>query len=482
MMLSNILKIELKNISAYTSVTFLTSLGSFLLIPLFWSRLTPGDYGIIAVSEILSGFLAGTLGLSLDNGITRFYYEWSKEDRKTNTGTIWILSWISNITLGLITILIFSKLTKYIFEGIDFSPYIFFGILIIILRNFALIPFSLIRIMKKVKMYVFFKLFVFLTTMIALILFILVFDLGINGYFYAVILTGIIQLIMYTIIMLKLSRVCFKPEKVIDTIVFSINYIPSAILNGASSKVDMYILQRYSDLNILGIYSIGLQFANLIAKLNQALKLSWGPFMYELVLNKKEIGKNIAAKMSAYYILILFIGCISVSLFVDDFVLFTENVKYLPIVDIVPYLVFIIFLGSLNVYVAPGIVMSKKTKLLIYPNIAYFIIILGFGFLLISNYQINGIIFSRFLGQLTFLISSIYLSKKLYYWNSQLKLVGLLSLLYFMIIHSRKMILIQDLYVNILIDIGGITFALIISLLVIKQINSSKNKSILEHE
>ena len=471
-MLGDILKVELKNISAYTSVTFLTSLGSFLLIPLFWSKLSPSDYGIIAISEILSGFLIGTLGLSLENGLTRFYYEWNEKDRKTNTGTVWILSWISNIILGLIIILIFSKASEYIFSGVDFFPYILFGILITMLRNFALIPFSLIRIMKKVKMYVFYKLFVFSTTMIALILLILVFDFGIDGYFYAVILSGIIHLFLYFYLMLRLSRICFKPIKVMDTIIFSLNYIPSAILNGASSKVDTFILQRYADLNILGIYSIALQFANLVSKLNQAIKLSWGPFMYEIVLNKKGIGKNIAAKMSSYYILILFIGCISISLFVDDFVSFTENIKYLPIVDIIPYLTFIFFIGSLNVYLAPGIVMSKKTKLLIYPNIAYFIIILGFGFLLITNYQINGIIFSRFLGQLTFLISSIYLSKKLYYWNSQFRLVALLSMFYFVIIYSRNLIVFGGLVTGILIDIAFLIFVTVISLFVIQKLNS----------
>ncbi|TWW12146.1 hypothetical protein E3A20_03600 [Planctomyces bekefii] len=58
MALNRILKLEMKNISLYALSVMITQAGSFILIPIFWKTLTPHDYGIIAVTEVVGGFLS----------------------------------------------------------------------------------------------------------------------------------------------------------------------------------------------------------------------------------------------------------------------------------------------------------------------------------------------------------------------------------------------------------------------------------------
>ena len=90
-----LLKAESKDTLIYLISTLITGFGSFLIIPIYWSKLSLSDYGLITITEMIAGYLTIFLGLSLEQGITRYYYEWKESDRKTGLGSLWLTSWIS---------------------------------------------------------------------------------------------------------------------------------------------------------------------------------------------------------------------------------------------------------------------------------------------------------------------------------------------------------------------------------------------------
>ena len=49
----SLLKREGKDSFIFTLATFISLLASFLLMPLMWQKLTPQDYGVIAVVEMI---------------------------------------------------------------------------------------------------------------------------------------------------------------------------------------------------------------------------------------------------------------------------------------------------------------------------------------------------------------------------------------------------------------------------------------------
>jgi O-antigen/teichoic acid export membrane protein len=77
-------------------------LGTLLLIPLLWQKLTPEDYGIIGLTEVLSLVLIPVLGFGGPDVIQRFYFEWSESDRPKHLGSIWIFSIISSLVFCLV--------------------------------------------------------------------------------------------------------------------------------------------------------------------------------------------------------------------------------------------------------------------------------------------------------------------------------------------------------------------------------------------
>ena len=88
-------------------------------MPLMWQKLTPEDYGVIAVVEMIGVFAIIFLGLNLDQSITRFYYEWDEEVKEKKIGALWVLSWLEILIVGGCLLLFVPDLSRYIFLDID---------------------------------------------------------------------------------------------------------------------------------------------------------------------------------------------------------------------------------------------------------------------------------------------------------------------------------------------------------------------------
>jgi O-antigen/teichoic acid export membrane protein len=311
-----LLKLESKDAATYILITFITGIGSFLMVPLFWSKLAPADYGIIAISEIIGGFFGGIAGLSLDQSQTRFYHEWTEDERKQKTGTLWLASWSSTIIISIIISFLLYPISRYIFPEIDFYPFVFYGLIISILSSFSSFPFATIRIMQLTKFYAWNRLIGFGIGIGLQIIFILFLDKGVLGYFYASIISGFIMLIMLTFLMISLTKIKIKLADLREPLSFSIPMIPSILVGNITGQVDRFLLLHYVDLNTLGIYSVSLKFTGLVNQLHSALKLSYGPFAYKTLIEVKDNGMTILSKMTTFYLFPLFILVFATSIFI----------------------------------------------------------------------------------------------------------------------------------------------------------------------
>lgn len=412
-----ILKSETKDFSLYTLSMFITGLSSFVIVPLFWHKLTPSDYGIIAITEIIGTFLSIFLGLAIDQGITRFYYEWQENVRKRRIGTLWVLSWSSSIFFGFSSLVFLKFTSKIFFPSINFYPYIFLGIIIGTLNSFGSVPLAVLRIIKLAKLFVFYQLTTFFLKIGMAILFVLILKKGVEGYLFSNILSGCISASIYLFVMLKFSTPNLNYLDVKESLKFSVNIIPSSIISVFSTIMDRFLLQQFVSLHDLGIYSICLKFASLISQLHNALKLSFAPFVYKTLSENRERGKQIVSNMLRVYILPLFIIVLLLLLFTEDFVLWMNKESYFSVIEYVPFSAFSVLISSLYVYLAPGIILSKKTKLLFVPAIIQLVVLTVAGYLLLPNYQIYGILYSKLISALIFLLSSIYISNKVYKFN-----------------------------------------------------------------
>ncbi len=465
-----LLKIESKDASLYLLVTLITGIGSFLMVPIFWSKLSPADYGTIAITEILAVFLSGISGFALDQSQSRFYYEWSEDERNIRTGTLWLANWLLILIVTALAYFLLFPLSNYIFTGIDFYPYLFFGFIISLINSLSSFPFATIRIMKLTKLYVVYKLASFLIGLFLQMLFILYLDMGVTGYFYGIIGSGIVTQVFLTFLMVRLTEIKIKFDHLREPLNFCLPLIPAAIIGNISSQVDKLLLQKYVDINLLGLYSVSQKFSGLISQLNSALKLSYGPLIFKTISDYKDSWSTHLSKMTIFYLFPLFLIVFGISIFIDDYVHWTGNESYLKIVNIVPFLCYTTLISCLNVYISPGIILSKKSNLLIIPAIVQLTSLIGAGLILLPNFNLEGILATKLISDISFLLTTLIISNRVSEWKPQYHRIFMFLFFSIFLLFLRKSILIHTYTQDFLFDIFLVTIFCVFGFFVLRKV------------
>lgn len=428
----SILKLEIKRSAVYTISNFITLIGSFLVVPLFWQKLSPGDYGVIAITEIIGVILGLFIGLQLDSSITRFYYEWPETGRKKNVGAIWVAGWLSIITFGSTGIFILSFASKFIFPDLDFYPYILLGLINTMLASFLTIPLATFRIKQLSGLFFAFNILSFVTQMGISIYFVLILNKGLYGYFIANTISSALVAIGICFTMFRFATPCFRNGDLRRSLSFSLPLIPSGIVASISSLVDRIILQQYASLEVLGIYAISLKFTNLVIAFHTSLKLSYVPFMVEALGKDKLKGAADIGRMSLFYVFPILLLGMGIAAFVSDFVYMANKPEYFSVLNCIPWLIVPAILKTMNVYLTPGLFLAKKTNLSWIPTTIQLVMVVSGGLIFIPYYQLDGVIMSRYISEISFFAISFILTQRYYplpiNWNKAILLLILTCL------------------------------------------------------
>jgi O-antigen/teichoic acid export membrane protein len=419
---------EAKEALLYVISNGLIQIGNLVVIPLFWSRLTPDDYGVIAITEIIGSFLSIFLGLSLDQSINKFYYEWSPEERKRGIGAIWVVSWLSCFVIGAASLFILSRTSRYIFETVAFYPYIYLGLIATVLTSLSQITFTTIRIKRLPFFYAWYSLSTFVMYFVLRFIFVFVNREGLTGYYKANIIGAAIAVLCSVVIMLRFSIPCIRNSGLKKSLKFSFPIIPSSILTAFTNICDRLILQSYVSLSELGIYSISVMFASSIIKLHDGIKLSYGPFLWKTV-NEEIDCKTIIARMAPFFTAPIFLWAFILSTFIDTIILLINNPSYFAVADLVPPVVGFTLIACLYLYYSPGIMLGDRTDLLWIPSAAKLLLVLS-GFVLVPKFGVDGIIFSKYLAAIAFFVISFYLSQRVFPIPYRIKKLMILTVFY----------------------------------------------------
>jgi O-antigen/teichoic acid export membrane protein len=403
---------EAKDALVYVISNALIQIGNLIVIPLFWKKLNPEDWGVIALTDIVGTFLGIFLGLSLDQSINMFYYRWTEEQRKRGIGAIWLVSWSVSIVLGGISLIIFSFITEFLFDHITFYPFVFLGIIGIVFNSLSQITFTTIRIKRLPWFYSTYSLFLFGITLGTRIYYVLIMDQGLIGYYIANIMSSITIAIAAAVIMSRFATPCIRRSGLKASLKFSIPLIFSSVISAVTSLCDRLILQNYVSLSSLGIYSISLKFASTIVGLHNGIKLSYGPFIWQTINAEKSAAKMIA-HASSFFIIPIFLSGFGMSLFINDIILLLDRPPYFPVAEYIPWTIGFTMVSCLYLYFSPGMMLGNRTDLLWIPSFFQLIAVCS-GIFLVRWYEIYGIIAAKYFSAITFFCISFYYSQKVF--------------------------------------------------------------------
>ncbi len=296
----------LKGFSIYFGASILNKAMPFFLLPILTKYLSPVEYGILAIYQVIITFSMPFIGMNMQNNITRNFFRQTHEH---------LAKLIFNLLLVLLTTatIAFLIIIAYIYLGGRLftipSRWIYILPILAMMNMINEINLTIFRNQQKAfiyGLYEFFNTFLsFSVTFILVVIYLQGWEGRVCGIFVAAFVLGIVGIIRLWKDRLVLFKVDFGEIR--EILIISLPLIPHALGSIIISLSDRFFIERMVGMDALGIYAIGYQFGMAMSLLLAAFNRSWSPWMYQKLANVNGEVKIKIVKATYVYAILVFL-------------------------------------------------------------------------------------------------------------------------------------------------------------------------------
>lgn len=345
------------------SNSFIFTIGSFgsriinlIMIPLYTQALTTVEYGTVDIIITSVSLLMPLVTLSLSQAALRFAID-AKNDLERN-----II--FQNLTTHIITVTaLLILLSPIIYQFNFFENYKFLFLVLLIIKLANDIYSQYLRGIGLVKQFAFNGILTTLVTVLSNILFLLVFDYGINGYIISIILATIVSNIYIFLNIEGFKRIKkFNVDKKLyrQMLNFSVPMIPNSmmwwIINGSTKYFIAYFVGSAGN----GIYAVATKIPSLISVITEIFSQAWQISSFEEY--ESESRDEFFSNIYNIYWVCLFCVASIIMIVLKPALLFIIDVAYYDSWKVVPFLLLGVVYQSLAGFLGTNYTASKKTK------------------------------------------------------------------------------------------------------------------------
>lgn len=406
---------------------------SLIMLPIYTHYLTPENYGVIELLSMTIDLATIIFGARIAQAIFRFYCAAdSADDKNCVIGSALLLAVLLNGIGALVVAVFAGPLSLAIFSDLSYKIYIVLISISMALLPLTEIPLTFVRAQRKPWLYFSFSTLRLVFQLALNIYLVIYLDMHIFGVLYsAIISSSIMALVLVTY---TLSNTGFRASittcKTLFT--FSLPIKIAAIGSFYLTFGDRYILNIYTNLTQVGIYSLGYKFAFIFTILSwDTFEKVWDTEKY--AVRGRSDAKLIYQKIFLFMnIALIFIG-LWMSLFTKDLLKIMSAPSFHEAYKIVPILILAYIIQSWTRYCNLGLLLENRTVQMAYAE-AFASAIITVAYLsLIPVYGIYGAAWATVAG----------FSARFYWVNKQSKR------LYDMELPWKKVILITSLAICI---------------------------------
>lgn len=397
-------KYLIKNTAIFAIGNFATKFISFFLIPLYTNVLTTTEYGIVDLLYTICSVLMPLLTLNICEAVLRFAMDKDADTAKImSIGNLLI---IISAVLGLISIPILNSIEAYKDYSIYFYLYLVtLGMSQILLCNLKgqekLIEFSIGNFINTLSIAIF------------NILFLVVFNMGIKGYFLAYSISNVLTVIYAFAkgnVLTSIKNFKFDKKLFIEMTKYSVLLIPNSFMWWIMNSSDRVMVTSLLGEAANGIYAISYKLPTLLTTITTVFTHAW---IYSAVNEKesedKEEYTNYVFKKLVAVIFILSSGMIMI---IKSFLSIYVSREYFSAWEYTPFLFIGFTFLTLASFLSSSYNVHKDSKGFLFSGMGGAIVNVILNLLLIPILGISGAAIATCISYIAVFIYRIIDTKK----------------------------------------------------------------------
>ena len=454
------LNLFLKNSFIYIIGNVLIKGSVIFLIPIYTRYLTPLEYGVVDLFVIISTLINLAIPLEIVQSVTRFYQGSDKANQKEYVSTAFIFTLIMYFIFISISLVFADELTLWLLDNINYKNIYILAIFSISSGGIFYFAQNQLKCQLKAKENILCSIInVFFISIISVLLMIFS-DMKVESIFIGQIAGNMIAL-YFSIYLAKHSyQFIFVFKKLKEMIIFSIPIVLSSLAVFVSLYIDRIIIKDLLGLYEFGVYGLAYKFAMVAGLIMLGFQSSLTPLIYKHYA-EKETPTNISNFFDNFVIFALFVLIGSI-LFSKEIVIFMSTESYYSAENLIPILVMAVFLSNMYIF-APGLVISKNTKIIALISIVCAIINTVLNYILIPYLYLYGAALATLISSLISFFLYLKANNKYYKINFNWNKIIPLTLGSILFAYLIKMYFLETEFLNICIKFLLLLIFIIVS-------------------
>ncbi|MDB5251885.1 MAG: polysaccharide biosynthesis protein, partial [Flaviaesturariibacter sp.] len=256
-----------------------------ILTPFLAHSLTPGEFGIINLSNTTAYFLGIFVVFALDSAAGRWFFDSEEEGYRKTTMANWFwFQFLTCLVVLLLALAFANPIARTIFLQPDAKWFFLMPVMGLPLNALVMVFQNLERFRKRPISVTIFNIVLTICTVAFTLFYLLVLKLGVIGYLLGQLTTTVVMSV-YAFLRLGdwIAPRFVNKKRLSEMLRFSLPMVPTAIafwlLNSSASYFLNYLTKDKTE---VGLFGIGASIAALISLVTTSFQMAWGVFFMSI--------------------------------------------------------------------------------------------------------------------------------------------------------------------------------------------------------
>jgi O-antigen/teichoic acid export membrane protein len=324
---------------AYTLSSAVGPLTGVFLLPVYTRYLTPGDYGLIALLEVLSLVLTTVFSLGLTAMIPFYYVDLpAGRERRRGVGTVMMAVTALNLMLAALVILFGAAPIALALPSVPFWPYVPILALTALFEPYWIAVGAIYQIQERA-----FTFSAWSTARIVLavglkVLYVVVLAQGVYGFIVSSLLTAVITAVVTAPLLWREMEPSLDRDQLRRAFAVGGPTVPNNLFTYGFRVLDRVILDRFVDQGQIGLYYMALKLGDMVKLGADVFVNAWRPVFFKEAADLRFRSETVPSVIRLASVGIMG-GCLAIALFAREIVAVLTTPAYAGAARFVPLVV-----------------------------------------------------------------------------------------------------------------------------------------------